>query len=205
MRFMQFKQKFNDFTCFNLQEIRKIDRNFDLRRLNEWQKKGYIKKIRREHYIFSNKKIDELTLFFIANKIYTPSYISLEMALSYYNLIPETVYGITSVTSQKTKTFKTFLSDFVYRHIRSDLFFGYKLVKHQKFTYKIADLEKAILDFFYLNPDFKTENDIAELRINIDEFKNAVDEKRLLLYLERFNCKALAKRINNLIKFINYA
>ena len=205
MKFIQFKQKLDNFISFDLPEIRKIEPGFDSRRLNEWQKKGYIKKIRRGHYIFSDKQIIEPVLFLIANKIYSPSYISLEMAFSYYNLIPESVYGITSITSQKTNSFKTPVGDFLYRHIKPDLIFGYNLVKFKNFAFKIADVEKTILDFLYLTPNLKTENDFFELRINATELKTILDEKRMMIYLKRFNCKALSKRINKFMNFFYHA
>ena len=75
-----------NFKIFNLNDIRKIEENFDLRRLNEWQKKNYIKKIRQGFYIFSDLEINEQALFIIANRIHEPSYISLEMALSFTGL-----------------------------------------------------------------------------------------------------------------------
>lgn len=80
-------------------------------RLVEWQKKVLIERIANGFYKFSNVNFDEFTLFKLANKLYEPSYISLESALRFYNSIPETVYSISSVTSRKTTSFKT---SFVY-------------------------------------------------------------------------------------------
>jgi hypothetical protein len=40
MIFLAFKEKFKDFVVFTLNDIRKIDTGFDLRRLNEWQEKA---------------------------------------------------------------------------------------------------------------------------------------------------------------------
>src|SRR3989338_11587014 len=36
----------------------------------------------------------------IANRLYGPSYVSLEYALGFYRLIPETVYTVTSITTK---------------------------------------------------------------------------------------------------------
>ncbi|HOX16403.1 MAG TPA: hypothetical protein PLP18_09785, partial [Smithellaceae bacterium] len=99
MVFLALQEKLKDFIVFNLNDIRKIDAGFDLRRLSEWQEKGYIKMIRRGHYAFAGLQMNESVLFLMANKIYAPSYVSLEMALSHYSLIPESVYGITSVAT----------------------------------------------------------------------------------------------------------
>ena len=67
--------------------------------------------------------INEDILFLIANKSYYPSYISLETAFSYYNIIPEIVYNITSITSKKTIEFNFQNSTFTYNKINSHLFF----------------------------------------------------------------------------------
>ena len=86
MQYVELKEQLKNFKIFNLNDIRKIEEDFDLRRLNEWQKKNYIKKIRQGFYIFSDLEINEQTLFVIANRIHEPSYISLEMACLFTGL-----------------------------------------------------------------------------------------------------------------------
>jgi len=201
---MELKEKLKDFVTFNLNDIRKVDNRFDLRRLNEWQKKGYIKKIRRGHYAFSSLEINESVLFLIANKIYTPSYVSLEMALSYYTLIPEAVYGITSVTSQKTNRFKTDFGEYIYRHVKHQLMFGYRLISYRNQNFKIAEPEKAILDYLYFNTNLRTTEDFDGLRFNSEEFKVQTDKDKLRNYLNAFGNKRLEKRFNKFLKYINY-
>ena len=49
---------------------------------------------------------EKISVLYIANKIYNPSYISLEYALYEYELIPETVNVITSITTRKIARFK---------------------------------------------------------------------------------------------------
>ncbi len=78
--------------------------------------------------MFTDTPLNEETLFLIANKLYAPSYVSFEMALSYYGLIPEGVYAITSATSKKTATFQTPIGKFSYRTLKPQLFFGYNQV-----------------------------------------------------------------------------
>ena len=81
MTFLEFQQAFRDFTVFSLSDIRAVEPGFYRTRLNEWQNKGYIKKVLRGYYIFTDRKIDESDLFIISNKIYDPSYVSAESAL----------------------------------------------------------------------------------------------------------------------------
>jgi predicted transcriptional regulator of viral defense system len=204
MNILEFKEKFKDFAAFNLSDIRKIDADFDLRRLNEWQAKGYIKELRRGHYVFSGLEINESVLFLLANKIYTPSYVSLEMALAYYNLIPETVYGITSVASRKTNYFKTDFGEFIYRHIKPQLMFGYKLVDYKGKIFKIAEPEKTVLDFFYLNTRLNTKEDFEALRFNSEEFMEHSEKDKIQNYLLAFENKKMESRVKNFLRYIHY-
>ncbi|MCK4418271.1 hypothetical protein KAV79_00495, partial [Candidatus Aerophobetes bacterium] len=131
MQYVELKEALKDFTIFSLNDIKRIDRSFFRTRLNEWQGKEYIKKVIKGYYIFSDLELNENALFEIANKIYKPSYISFETALSFYHLIPESVYGITSASTRRTYKFKTQMAEFSYRTIKPELFFGYELVSFQ--------------------------------------------------------------------------
>jgi len=201
MKFLELKSRLNRFIVFSLADIRKIEPGFYRSRLSEWQNKGYIKKIIKKYYIFSDQQVDEKTLFYIANKIYNPSYISLEMALAHYHLIPESTYGLTSITTKKTAIFKTKVGDFSYRSVNPELFFGYSLADFQGQKIKLAEIEKAILDYLYLNSQLKTESDFSELRLNSEELLASWNETKFNQYLTAFANKRLNARAK---KFINY-
>jgi len=205
MRYNEFRDTFKSYTVISVNEIRKVDRRFNLRRLVEWQGKGYIKKIIRGYYILADLKLDENVLFEIANRIYSPSYISFEMALSYYNLIPESVYGLTSATSRKTMVFETNVGDFIYHTVQPRLLFGYNLVKYNGKRFKVADLEKALLDYFYINTSIRSEDDFAGMRIKEDQYFSQVDETHLVAYLNEFQQKSLVKRVKNFMRYMKNA
>jgi predicted transcriptional regulator of viral defense system len=205
MKFLELKNELKDFTIFSLNEIRNIEPDFYRPRLNEWQDKGYIKKVVRGYYIFSDLKLSEEILFKIANRIYLPSYISLESALSYYHLIPESVYGITSISTRKTYHFRTSIGEFIYRTLKPLLFFGYDLIKFQEKYLKMASIEKALLDYFYLHADIVTEQDFDSLRINKEMFFEKMNEEKLQNFLEKFNQKKLTGRINGFWSYIKNA
>lgn len=205
MQFIDFRENLKKFVIFNLGDIRKIEADFDLRRLNEWTNKNYIKKIKRGYYIFSDLQINEQVLFLIANAIYRPSYISFEMVFSLYNLIPEAVYGITSATSRKTNKFKTDIGSFNYKHIKAELMFGYELREYDDHHYMVAEIEKAILDYLYLNSQIKNAKDFDGLRFNASEFKARANMDKLKEYLKAFNSKALIRRVNQFITYIEHA
>ncbi len=142
-------------------------------------------------------------MFLIANRLYAPSYISFEIAFAYYDLIPESVYGITSATTNKTIVFKSRIGEFIYHKIKPNLMFGYCLKKYQNQNYKIAEIEKALLDYFYINPQLANEADFFELRFNVQEFLARANITKLNNYLKIFNNKRLSQRIKKFLNFIH--
>jgi len=203
MKYIELKDRLKDMTVFSVRDIEKsTDEVFHRRRLNEWQEKNYIKKLVKGYYIFSDIKTDDYVLYEIANRIYSPSYISLETALSYHRLIPEGVYLITSVSTRKTNSFKTPLAIFGYRKIKSSLFFGYVIERHNNRVFKIASPEKAILDLFYLKPDLSGPSSFKSLRINNNNFKEIIDRKKLFSYLKIYSNKRMSAAIKKLLEYM---
>ena len=200
MNFIHFKNSLRDFPVFSIVDIRAAHGGFDRRRLSEWQKKGYIKKIIKGYYFFSDLDIDESTLWTIANKIYKPAYISFETAMSHYRLIPESIYMITSASTRRTSLFDTPMARFSYRTIKPSLFFGYSLLTGGM---KMAFVEKAILDYLYINPAVRTADDFASLRINREEVLSQVSVERLTAHLQRFKHKRLSKTIKHFLGWLN--
>lgn len=202
MQYNLFRSSLKDFTIFSLNDIKQVDPRFHRRRLNEWQIKGYIKKVIKGYYVFSDLEFNENILFEIANKIYSPSYVSFEMALSYYDLIPESVYGITSASTRRTYNFKTSIAEFNYRTIKPQLHFGYEIIRYNDKPFKIASLEKAILDFFYINTHLKTYSDFESLRFNKDIFLQKIKKRKLSAFCRKFFQKTLTYRINSFMEFM---
>lgn len=205
MQYIELKEALKDFTIFSLNDINSIDSNFFRARLNEWQEKGYIRKVIKGYYIFSDLELNENVLLEIANRIYRPSYISFEMALSYYHLIPESVYGVTSASTRRTYKFRTPIAEFTYKTVKKKLFFGYDVVKYDDKCFKIASMEKAILDYFYINSHVKIKSVFASLRMNKDMFFEQVNEEKLYTFLEKFAQKTLTKRVRTFLEFMKNA
>jgi len=117
-----------------------------------WVKQGHLILLKRGVYVLSeNLRRQPLSMGFIANSLVFPSYLSMEYALSYYDLIPEKTTVYTSITTKKTNLFKTPLGVFEYRSIKEGLFYGFTKRINDGQGYFIAYPEKALLDFFYLS------------------------------------------------------
>ena len=202
MNYLAFEKSLRAFPVFSIKDINKKYPDFDNRRLVEWQQKSYIQKIRREYYCFQERKKDEQFLLFAANKIYSPSYVSMESALAYYNLIPEGVFLTTSISTRNTASYNTPVGNFSYNHVKPLLFFGYRLLLNDGVAIKIAEPEKVIIDYLYLKK-LNSEDEFDALRLNEIQIKEIVDFDKLNKYQKIFNSKILDKRILLLKEIIN--
>jgi hypothetical protein len=143
--------------------------------LTRWVKKGYLLKLKNGIYAF-NKDYGQIRGEAVATVLYQPSYLSMESALSYYGFIPEMVYTYVSVTSKTNST----------------LFWGYEEVKTDTGRYLIAEPEKAVLDYLYLNlSKINNEADFMNLRFNEDRIGEILNREKFFQYLQVFGLKKM--------------
>jgi predicted transcriptional regulator of viral defense system len=200
MRFLEFRNALKDFQVFSYPDILKVDPLFDRRRLVEWQHKNYIRKIRNGFYNFKDEKISEGLLLYTSNIIYKPSYISLESALSFHNLIPEAVYLINAISTKKTSSFETPDASYNYRNIKEELFFGYEIVSVGDYNIKIADPQKTILDYLYFKL-LNSKSELEGLRLNIPTARELISIPKIESYLSLYESKTMETRVK---LFLNY-
>jgi hypothetical protein len=123
------------------------------KQLHTLVKKKWVKPVKQGIYILNESfGLRPYSTEVIANMIYGPSYISLEMALSSYGLIPERVETITSVCYGNSRSFDTDLGLFEFAHIKSELYpLGVTVREIFENTFcQFATPEKALTDFIYL-------------------------------------------------------
>lgn len=203
MKYYKIKEKLEDLIIFSSKDLYRIDPDFRLPTLYDWEARGLVKKIRNNNYVFSDFKPFDKDYYFIANKLYEPSYISLESALNFYGIIPEAVVEFTSVSSNKTNKFKNEFGVFTYSSVDSKLFFGYKIIEYKSLGLQVSSLEKAILDYLYLNPSVGSVDDLEGLRWNKNVLKEDLDLDEFEKYLVIFDNKSLQKRCNILLDYLN--
>ena len=151
-------------------------------------KSGLFLKLRNNYYML---KDSHPPLYTIANKLYQPSYVSLESALSHYGIIPEVVYTVTSVTTKPTREFKTPKSVFSYQRIKKSVFAGYSPVSIEGNIVLLAEPEKALADYLYF-VDLKTT--VLNDRLNL---KN-IHKGKLLRFIQSFKRKSLLKKVTDI-------
>ena len=191
MNYQQFQNtiKNRGFTIFSKEDIALL---FDLTSeglaslLRRYKEKGYLQNPKRGVYFFTEHPPEP---HFLAYKIYNPSYISFESALSHYGIIPEIVYSITSATTKPTRIFTTKDRSFTYTKIKQQSFAGFI----KKDNYLIAESEKAFVDYTYLVAlGKKSLND----RLNIAR----LDKDKIRYYTSLFDNNFLNKQIWQLLK-----
>ncbi len=147
------------------------DRQFSL--LKRAMQAGEVLRINRGLYCLAAKylrhKIDPLVL---AQRIFGPSYISLETALSYHNWIPEAVYSITSTSLDRSREFQTPLGHFSFTRVPQDTFFAdVERVENESAggSFLLASPLKALADYVYVHKlDWNSARPVVE-SLRVDE------------------------------------
>jgi predicted transcriptional regulator of viral defense system len=151
--------------------------------LYRYKKKGWVVSPKKGYYYFSEYPLHD---FELANKLYSPSYLSMETVLSKEGIIPEAVYSITSVTPKPTRLFTVEGKIFRYSKIKPQAFAGY----YKEDGYLIAEPEKAVVDYLYFvalgRKALNERMDLARLRRKkILEYARLFANKRLIQLIEQ--------------------
>lgn len=204
MTYSEFRDTFGAFPVISSSHISIVTKKPQdlLRQMNRWQKKGLLIKLRRGLYVLNenDRKINPSRIF-LANAVYFPSYVSTEYALGYYDLIPERVEDVTSVTTKKTVHFSNSFGAFVFQHVKSSLFFGSRKVKDENgLPVLIAQPEKALLDFIYLNlSSFKGKGtDVFDLSYRLQNL-DILKKGKLKEFAKRYENKWIDEVLNDLL------
>lgn len=120
--------------------------------------------------------------FSIANTLYAPSYVSVESALSFYGLIPERVFSVSSMTFKKSKQFSNSIADFEYIKISAPYYsFGIKriLLRESQFAL-IATPEKSLMDKIITTSGIILRSEISAEKFLFENLR--MDEDQLKIF-----------------------
>ena len=149
-------------------------------KIDELVKQEVLVQIKRGLYIPGTKlDIAPPETLLIANHLYGPSYISLDSALSYWGLIPERVYEISSVTTNNSKMYKTAVGRFTYKNMPLPYYsFGIQQVQlTKKQSVLMASKEKALCDRIIATPGVLLRSVKQTLELLMEDFR--IDENNL--------------------------
>ena len=169
--------------------------------LTRWVNSGRLYQLRRGLYSIAPpyQKVRPHP-FLVANRLQRASYVSLQSALALYGLIPETVNITVSVTAGRPERLVNPLGIFEFRHIKSNLLYGYQMTDLGGQNALVATPTKALLDLVYLQPSGESAKYLNELRLqNLDHLDLDVLKRQTEVF-DSPKMRVAAKVINNLIQ-----
>ncbi len=169
-------------------KIRGLLRNEDIIRV----KKGL--------YVLGKEYNKPFNKFILANLIYGPSYITAQTALAFWNMIPERVELIISMTAKRKKQFETPVGSFLYLYCPQKVFnIGIQLedAGDQK-KFLIASPEKALCDMTAMQTHVSTKMAMKEF-LELMRLDLNVNKKPDFSLLEEIKTGYKRKSINLLV------
>jgi len=135
--------------------------------------------LKRELYIptdfYNTNKVNISYLYYLANILRRPSYVTSWTALQYYDLTTDVIKVITSATLKTTRSHKTKAGSFIYQSIQRELFSGFRLVKG-KFDYFIATPSKALFDLLYFRTRQFRGLSLKDVKLIVEDLRIDLDE-----------------------------
>jgi predicted transcriptional regulator of viral defense system len=130
--------------------------------------------------IYFNLLAAEATPRELVNVLREKAYISLESALREYGISTQSPQVLTCVTTERPREFNAKTIRISYRRVSPQLYWGYREKQTRYGRYQIAEPEKALLDWIYLNLQTGVEPALDEL-----DFAN-LSRHTLVEYAHRF-------------------
>ena len=120
------------------------------------RKNGWLISIKKGLYFItdlSSHGFANISPLLIANILEPESYVSFEAALSYHNLFNQMIKTYISVSPQRPRSYTFQKLNYRYLRIKETLYFGFREIEIEGRKVKMADLEKALLDYLYYRND----------------------------------------------------
>lgn len=173
-------------TVFSFKELSLIcDKETSLslaKKLNYYVKKGYLYSPCRGIY----SKNENYNKFELANRLYSPSYISFESVLFQEGVVFQYNSDLT-VASYLSRSIAIEANSISYRKLKEEILFNTNGII-QRDNYWIATKERALLDTLYLYKKYYFDNIIALDLLKLEE------------YLEIYKSNSLKRELFNLLK-----
>lgn len=179
--------------------MRKKYGTYDPNVFRRWVEQGKVEKLRNGVYRCSDSVLEsDWDRYVMANVLQYPSYVSLHSALYFYNLIPEYVFSVSSVSTKKTQLYTFRGAPYTFQQLKPSLYFGYRVFSWKGNQFRIALLEKAILDLAYLEPLFIDPGWLEEMRFDEEVLREEVDWALLTSFAREMDAPSIFKKVNAL-------
>ncbi len=171
------------------------------------EKTGALVRLKRGLFVISPEISGTLlSKELIANHLYGPSYVSMESALRFHGLIPESVHVTKSMTIKRSRNFENSVGLFSYINCDESYYVvGINQVLTEEFTFLIASAEKALCDLIAYTPMLRPRF-IKSMRVYLEEDlrldMNAFHDLNAEIIRQCAETGKKKKDLKNLIKLI---
>ena len=178
-----------------------VNPNYLRLQLSRWVKSGRIVQLRRGLYALAPPyQKTKPHPFVVANRMVGASYVSCQSALSFYDLIPENLSRVISITGKRPGHWDTPLGAYHFRHIKPEYLRGYQMTDLGAGQQAlVATPEKALLDLIYLQPNGDEPAFLAELRL---QNLSLLDLERLHNLADIFSTPKLARATHEILALV---
>jgi len=146
--------------------------------LRRQERRGLVEHVSRRIYV--NKLAHDFSSRELVGVLRPDAYISLETALAEWGISTQSASALTCVTTGFPRTFRGSSVYIVYRHVGKKLYWGFEEKRTRHGSYRIAEPEKALLDWVYLQRQ-------EGLPVALDELNfKVVDRKKLHRYARKY-------------------
>lgn len=130
--------------------------------------------------VYLNKLVRDASATDFLDVLNPNSYVSLESALNYWGISTQSPVSLTCVTTGKPKEYRTPEFAITLRSISEHLFWGFEEKQTRYSKYRIAEPEKALLDWIYLT----LQNGLTP---HLDEIDlRSLDKQKVIKYAAKY-------------------
>jgi predicted transcriptional regulator of viral defense system len=201
LNYTSFYNSLGPLKVFSREQAEQFFPKFDSRRLFEWKQKDYLHKLTNKWYCFTNIPNTIGVQYLISNSLCKPSYISLESALCYYQLMNVAPPLVHAITQHKTVMYDTPKGNYNYRKIKPSLFLGFDTIELDGIKIHMACKEKALVDFLYFNASLNSLSKLSSINWDSTQME-LLNWKLVADFQKSFQSKALNRRVDLLKKLL---
>ena len=146
--------------------------------LRRQELRGLVEHVSNKIYI--NKLAPDFSPRELVSVLRPRAYISLESALAEWRISTQSPSSLTCVTTGYPRKFRTPNVRIAYRHIGENLYWGFQDKRTRLGSYRIAEPEKALLDWIYLQRQDGLQVALDDLNLKV------VDRAKVLKYAAKY-------------------
>jgi predicted transcriptional regulator of viral defense system len=148
------------------------------RAVSRLTKRGLLSRVANGVYL--NKFVQDASASDFVSILKPNAYVSLESALNHWGISTQSPVAMTCVTTGNAKEYRTPEFAISFRTISDRLFWGFVEKQTRYSKYRIAEPEKALLDWVYLTLQ-------SGLTPRLDEIElKSIDKRKLIKYADKY-------------------